>query len=164
MPDISTVRIVYQAAGGGIGVMTPNPSARQKVVGQDGVERYQTDKEFIEWVAQKDVPAGSTYKVVDVSELPADRSLRRAWKLHPAIGVVEDVVVAREITKDRLRAERAPLLADLDTQFLRALETGADASVIGDIAARKQALRDVTKLADQAATVADLKSLSVSGL
>lgn len=51
---------------------------------------------------------------------------------------------AREIKKDMIRAERAPKLAVLDVDFMRAVETGdTDAQTI--IAAKKQALRDATE-------------------
>ncbi len=33
----------------------------------------------IEAIALKDVPAGKPYKIVDASEIPADRSQRNAW-------------------------------------------------------------------------------------
>ena len=38
----------------------------------------------IEAIAQKDVPAGKPYKIIDASELPADRSLRYAWTVDDA--------------------------------------------------------------------------------
>lgn len=65
---------------------------------------------------------------------------------------------AREITKDRLRAERAPLLAAQDLAFQRALETGQDTTAI---VAEKQRLRDVTSLADNCFTLDELRALSV---
>lgn len=65
---------------------------------------------------------------------------------------------AKEITKDRLRIERAPLLEALDVQFQRALESGADTAAI---VAEKQRLRDVTKLADQASTAEELKVITI---
>ena len=65
---------------------------------------------------------------------------------------------AKEITKDRLRAERASLLQALDVQFQRALETSADTSAI---VAEKQRLRDITKLADEAQALDDLKAIQV---
>jgi len=34
----------------------------------------------IEEIAAKDVPAGRQYKIVDVSEIPSDRSFRDAWE------------------------------------------------------------------------------------
>jgi hypothetical protein len=63
---------------------------------------------------------------------------------------------AQEITKQRLRVEREPLLKEQDIAFQRALETSADASAI---VAEKQRLRDITKLADQATTLDELKEL-----
>ena len=66
---------------------------------------------------------------------------------------------AKAITKDRLRAERTPLLAAQDVAFQRALESGADTTAI---VAEKQRLRDITKLADQATTLDELKQLGVA--
>ena len=63
---------------------------------------------------------------------------------------------AKNITKDRLRAERAPLLQAQDVAFQRALEAGDDTSAI---VAEKQRLRDITQLADQAANLDELKEL-----
>lgn len=34
----------------------------------------------IEEIAAKDVPAGKPYKIVDVSEIPSDRTFRDAWE------------------------------------------------------------------------------------
>jgi hypothetical protein len=44
------------------------------------VYREQTDNEFIEWVANKDVPTGKPFKIVDVSDIPTDRTFRNAWE------------------------------------------------------------------------------------
>lgn len=65
---------------------------------------------------------------------------------------------AKDITKDKLRAERAPLLQALDVQFQRALETGGNTA---EIVAEKQRLRDITKLADAAKSTDELKAISV---
>jgi hypothetical protein len=65
---------------------------------------------------------------------------------------------AKAITKDRLRAERTPLLQAQDVAFQRALESGADTTAI---VAEKQRLRDITQLADQATTLDELKTLKV---
>lgn len=67
---------------------------------------------------------------------------------------------AISITKDRLRAERAPLLEQLDVAFMRAVEAG-DAKAQAQIAKDKQKLRDVTKLADGCSTLEELKSICV---
>ena len=65
---------------------------------------------------------------------------------------------AKAITKDRLRAERAPLLAAQDVAYQRALEANADTSAI---VTEKQRLRDVTQLADAATSLDELKALKV---
>ena len=63
---------------------------------------------------------------------------------------------AKEITKDRLRVEREPLLAAQDVAFQRALESSADTTAI---VAEKQRLRDITTVADAATTLDELKAL-----
>ncbi len=37
----------------------------------------------IEEIAAKDVPAGKPYKIVDVADIPADRTFRDAWEYTP---------------------------------------------------------------------------------
>ena len=64
---------------------------------------------------------------------------------------------AKAITKDRLRAERTPLLQAQDVAFQRAIEEGVDTTAI---VAEKQRLRDITALAEQATTLEELKELS----
>jgi len=64
---------------------------------------------------------------------------------------------AKAITKTRLRAEREPLLAAQDVAFQRALESSADTSAI---VTEKQRLRDITKLADAATTIDELKAIT----
>lgn len=65
---------------------------------------------------------------------------------------------AKAITKERLRAERTPLLQAQDVAFQRAMEQGSDTAAI---VAEKQRLRDVTKLADTATTLDELKAIEL---
>ena len=65
---------------------------------------------------------------------------------------------SKEIIKNRLRFERKDLLTEQDVAFQRALEIGADTT---DIVAEKQRLRDITKLADLATTLDELKNITV---
>ena len=65
---------------------------------------------------------------------------------------------AKAITKDRLRAERTPLLQSQDVAFQRAMEQGTDTSAI---VAEKQRLRDITALADEATTLDELKAIEL---
>jgi len=74
------------------------------------------------------------------------------------MSITINITKAKAITKDRLRAERAPLLAAQDVAFQRALEANADTTAI---VAEKQRLRDITKLADQATTLEQLKQIEV---
>ena len=66
---------------------------------------------------------------------------------------------AKDITKDRLRLDRKPLLEAQDILFMKAQESGADTT---DIVAEKQRLRDITKDADTCTTTDQLKALSVA--
>ena len=66
---------------------------------------------------------------------------------------------AKEITKDRLRADRKPLLEAEDVKFMQAQETESDTT---DIVAEKQRLRDITKKADTCKTTEELKALKVT--
>ena len=71
--------------------------------------------------------------------------------------IVIDFSKAQAITKDRLRAERAPLLAAQDVAFQRALESGSDTAAI---VAEKQRLRDITNFVDACTSTDELKALS----
>lgn len=57
-------RIIYPTDNNGVAVIIPAPEC--------GLS--------IEEIAAKDVPAGKPYKIVDVSEIPADRTFRAAWE------------------------------------------------------------------------------------
>lgn len=113
----------------------------------------------IEQVQAKDIPPGKASYIVSADTLPeADNDFFDAWEHTKGI-VTVNIAKAREITKARLRNERAPLLAAQDVAFQRALETGADTAAI---VAEKNRLRAVTKLADSAASLDDLRSLKVA--
>jgi hypothetical protein len=66
---------------------------------------------------------------------------------------------AKQITKERLRRERKPLLEQQDILFQRSLENNADTSAI---ILEKQRLRDITNLVDNATTLEQLKQLTVN--
>jgi len=75
------------------------------------------------------------------------------------MSITINITKAKAITKDRLRVERTPLLQAQDVAFQRALETNQDTTAI---VAEKQRLRDITKLADQATTLNELKALGAT--
>ena len=64
---------------------------------------------------------------------------------------------AKEITKERLRVERKPLLEAQDILFMKAQEEGSDTTAI---VAEKKRLRDITKSTDSCSTTDELKVLS----
>lgn len=112
----------------------------------------------IEQVQGKDIPAGVQSYIVAADSLPeADNDFFNAWEQTNGV-VTVNIEKAKALTKDRLRAERAPLLAAQDVLFQRALETGADTSAI---VAEKQRLRDVTNSVDSCTTTAELRALGV---
>ena len=52
-------RIIYPTDNGGVAVIIPAVSIE---------------------LAMKDVPAGKPYKIVDVADIPTDRTFRNAWE------------------------------------------------------------------------------------
>jgi hypothetical protein len=57
-------RIIYPTDDGGVAVIVPAPNC--------GLT--------IEQIAEKDVPAGKEYQIVDVIDIPGDRTFRNAWE------------------------------------------------------------------------------------
>jgi len=115
---------------------------------------YPTGELTIEEVQLKDTPIGSI--IVENNSLPNEHNeFFDAWEL---IGTTVSVNMdkAKELTKTKLRIERERLLAAQDVAFQRALESGADTSTI---VAEKQRLRDITKLADKATSLEELKAI-----
>jgi len=57
-------RIIYPTDDGGVAVIVPAAECSLT----------------IEEIAAKDVPAGKAYKIVDVADIPSDRTFRDAWE------------------------------------------------------------------------------------
>jgi len=57
-------RIIYPTDDGGVAVIVPAPNC--------GLT--------IEQIAEKDVPTGKEYQIVDVADIPGDRTFRDAWE------------------------------------------------------------------------------------
>lgn len=110
----------------------------------------------IEAVLAKDVPAGRGARIVNLADLPNQHNdFYDAWEMD-ATSVTVNLDKAKKITKERLRAERAPLLAAQDVAFQRALESGASTTAI---VAEKQRLRDITGLVDAVTTLEGLRAI-----
>jgi hypothetical protein len=59
-------RIIYPTDEGGVAILIPSPE-------------YLVDH-TIEELAAKDVPEGKPYQIVDVEDIPTDRTFRNAWE------------------------------------------------------------------------------------
>jgi hypothetical protein len=59
-------RIIYKNPDNSVSIIVPSYEALQFMT--------------IEQIALKDVPANTPYKIVDVSEIPTDRTFRNAWE------------------------------------------------------------------------------------
>jgi hypothetical protein len=57
-------RIIYPTDDGGVAIIIPAPECDLS----------------IEEIAAKDVPTGKPYKIVDVADIPEDRTFRNAWE------------------------------------------------------------------------------------
>ena len=62
-------RIIYQTDEGGVAVIIPTPQALETMT--------------IRQIAEKDVPTGKAFKIVEDSEVPSDRTFRGAWEVDP---------------------------------------------------------------------------------
>ncbi len=115
----------------------------------------------IQEIAAKDIPQGTPHAIVDESVVPTDHTYFNAFEADLQAGMVSvNMPKAREIHKNFMRTARAPLLAALDVAYTKADELGAAGTAQkAQIAAQKQALRDVTADAGIAAanTAAELK-------
>lgn len=62
--------IIYQQDNGVVAIVRPT---------EEALTLYGIDA-----IAQKDVPTGKPYKIIDTAEIPTDRSLRDAWTVDEA--------------------------------------------------------------------------------
>jgi len=91
--------------------------------------------------AIKDVPAGVEYAVVDdLGDL--DNEYFDAYE-YADLGISCNIDKAKSIHLDKFREARKPILSKLDVDYMKAVEQ-ADITKQAEIAASKQALRDVT--------------------
>jgi hypothetical protein len=111
----------------------------------------------LEEIKAKDVPTDRTVYTVNTADLPNHNyDFRDSWTYDgTTFGI--DMTKAKDKHRKRIRLARTDLLADLDIQFQRALETGASTA---DIVAKKQALRDAPadSAIDAASDVAALRA------
>ena len=59
-------RIIYPTDDGGVAIIIPAPEALETMT--------------IEEIVSKDVPAGKEFKIIDIADVPTDRTFRNAWE------------------------------------------------------------------------------------
>ena len=74
------------------------------------------------------------------------------------MAIIIDINKAKDITKDRLRAERKPKLEALDVEQMKVL---GDQDAINAIDGLKQQLRDAPASVDSMTTVEELKAATL---
>jgi hypothetical protein len=72
------MRILYKQSNGVVCVVIPAPKILLEI--NPDTEQLWT----VEDIAKKDVPTGYKYKIVDVTDVSADRSFRNAWTVDEA--------------------------------------------------------------------------------
>ncbi len=137
MANINTVRIAISRSDGGVSLMDFVIKQHGSSEG-GGWERLASPENINAEIVKTGLDCVS-WRIIDKSDVPADRSFRNAWK--PDLTV--DMPKAREIHRNTLRRARGPALAALDIEFMRALEVG-DTQKIDLINTQKQKLRDIT--------------------
>jgi hypothetical protein len=103
-------------------------------------------------ISDKDGNSADASKIT----MPKNRDFRGAWTLEGDV-MKEDLSVAKELFKSKIKEARTPLLASEDVAFMMALEND-DASARAASVAKKKALRDATKASaiDAASSIKEL--------
>tara|TARA_R110002126_G_scaffold253284_2_gene396341 strand:+ start:175 stop:579 length:405 start_codon:yes stop_codon:yes gene_type:complete len=91
--------------------------------------------------AIKDVPAGVEYKIVESVDI--DNDYFNAYEFDAETGTKVNIEKAKAIHLDKFRAARAPKLAKLDIDFMKAVEANDEVKK-AEIISAKQALRNIT--------------------
>lgn len=103
------------------------------------------------------------WRFANDGEIPEDRTFRDAWRDN-GTRLEVSMPAARDLHRNHLRREREPRLAELDVEYMRALE-GTAKRKPGEVAAEKQKLRDITKhpAIEAATTPEELKAVTIDG-
>jgi len=126
---MTTSRIIYQSESGGVAVIIPTESVE---------------------LALKDVPEGIPYEIVDVADIPSDRTFRGAWVMGDCC-IEHDLGRCKDIGHDIRRTQREAEFAPFDTIIMKQIP-GLDAS---EAEASRQEIRFKYALIQDAINVAE---------
>jgi len=126
-------RIIYENNEGGVSIIVPTGKIEDCI---------------------KDVPKGKTYKIVNTSDIPSDRTFRNAWK--DDNGITVDMPKAKLISHEKRRAKRAEEFKPLDIEAtIPSMAVAAES--------KRQVIRDkhaaIQNDIDLAQTAAGLKAI-----
>ena len=117
------------------------------------------DSEVAKATAHPSEPKAISWRFIELSEVPQDRTYRNAWK-DDGQRIAHDMTKAREIHRDHIRKARKAALAELDGRWMRA--TGQGDNKRADLTeAERQKWRDAPEDAriEAAQTTEELKAL-----
>ena len=134
--------IIYKQSDERIGILIPS---------DEYIKSHSIDE-----LVKKDLNNTSDYIVKDSID-DIDLEYSDAYRLSNNI-VSIDFNEFKEIHKDKWREARKPLLASLDIEFMKAVETGNSPKQV-EIATQKQALRDVTNTEISGNSPEEIKSV-----
>jgi len=122
-------RIIYQSESGGVAVIIPTESVE---------------------LALKDVPEGVPYEIVDVADIPSDRTFRGAWVMGDCC-IEHDLDKCKALGHDLRRIQRNAEFAPFDEIIAKQIP-GADALEAEEA---RQAIREKYALIQDAIDVAE---------
>jgi len=122
-------RIIYQSESGGVSVIIPTESVE---------------------LALKDVPAGTPYEIVDVADIPSDRTWRGAWVMGDCC-IEHDLDKCKALGHDLRRIQRNAEFAPFDEIIAKQIP-GADATAAEEA---RQAIREKYALIQDAIDIAE---------
>jgi hypothetical protein len=109
-------QIIYQTPEGGVAVIIPTESVE---------------------LALKDVPEGVAYEIVDVADIPSDRTFREAWVMGDCC-IEQDLDKCKALGHDLRRQQRAEEFKPYDEVIMKQIP-GADATAAEEA---RQAIRE----------------------
>ena len=122
-------RIIYQSESGGVAVIIPAESVE---------------------LALKDVPEGVAYEIVDVADIPSDRTFRGAWVMGDCC-IEHDLDKCKALGHDLRRIQRNAEFAPFDEIIAKQIP-GADATAAEEA---RQAIREKYALIQDAIDIAE---------
>ena len=98
-----------------------------------------SEQEYIDWVSDKDIPpSGSKLKIIDASEIVADKTFRNAWVLND--GQIDiDLEKAKQIQKERIDLK-------IDSELKKSAAELVDIEAAGNAPEKAAILEDRSQL------------------